>query len=235
MWFRHCGNQKCTAEKKNYLYFAERMPTKEHWRLFPALKDRTAYLDIETTGFAYPCHITTIALYDGAEVRCYVYGQNMNEFLSDLLHYDLIVTFNGKQFDIPFIEREFEVELDAIVLDLRFVMRDLGLRGGLKNCEKALGIKRQGLEDVNGYFAVCLWQKFISQMDSAALETLLAYNSADAVNLERMMVIAYNEKLKDTPFYDAYRMEEPVSPEIPYSPHLPVIRSIKEKPGCKAY
>ena len=49
-----------------------------------------------------------------------------------------------------------------------------------------------------------------------ALETLLAYNCQDTVNLETLMVMAYNLKLKDTPFREMHKLELPVMPPIPY-------------------
>ena len=59
-------------------FFAATLPSALHWRLFPEFRHRLAYLDIETTGLAPPQDkITTIALYDGRDVRCYVRGQNL--------------------------------------------------------------------------------------------------------------------------------------------------------------
>ena len=51
--------------------------------------------------------ITTIALYDGDEVRTYVNGRNLDAFKEDILDYKVLVTFNGKCFDEPFIEQYF--------------------------------------------------------------------------------------------------------------------------------
>ena len=31
-------------------YFVDRLPAKEHWRIFPEFRSSTAYIDIETTG-----------------------------------------------------------------------------------------------------------------------------------------------------------------------------------------
>ncbi|MBW2193860.1 MAG: exonuclease, partial [Deltaproteobacteria bacterium] len=46
------------------------------------------------------------------------------------------------------------------------------------------------------------------------LETLLAYNIQDVLTLEALMVIAYNLKIKDTPFY-GNPLPAPLLPEIP--------------------
>lgn len=43
-----------------------------------------------------------------------------------------------------------------------------------------------------GFFAVLLWQEFQQTGNIKALETLLVYNIEDVVNLETLMVLAYN-------------------------------------------
>src|SRR5438552_3647791 len=49
----------------NVAYFAGRLPSNQHWRLFREFQDACAFLDIETTGQFGDSAITTIALYDG--------------------------------------------------------------------------------------------------------------------------------------------------------------------------
>ena len=51
----------------------------------------------------------------------------------------MIVTYNGKSFDIPFIENYFNIRLDHAQIDLRYVLYSLGFRGGLKGCRKTAG------------------------------------------------------------------------------------------------
>jgi len=44
-----------------------------------------AYLDIETTGLdSYYNEITTIALYDGENIKHYINGENLEEFKKEL-------------------------------------------------------------------------------------------------------------------------------------------------------
>ena len=62
---------------------------------------------------------------------------------------------------------------------------------------------------MDGYLAVLLWQDFAATNNPRALETLLAYNILDAVNLEMLMVKAYNMKLKETPFLETHRLDLP--------------------------
>jgi len=98
------------------------------------------------------------------------------------------------------MESYFGIELDQVHLDLRYNLRSLGYTGGLKGCERKAGIDRGDLEGVDGYFAVLLWDDYQRNKNEKALKSLLAYNIQDVVNLETLMVLSYNLKLKDTPF-----------------------------------
>ena len=199
-------------------FFAERLPANEQWRLFPHFREHIAYLDIETTGLGNSGdHITTIALYDGQTIHHYVYGENLPQFKHDILDYDLLVTFNGKCFDIPFITSYFGMALPTPHIDLRFVFRALGYRGGLKKIERTLGFDRGDLAEVDGYFAVLLWYDYCKGKNHAALDSLLAYNILDAVNLEALLVHAYNLHIANTPFAEALRLPTPISPANPFA------------------
>ena len=222
--------QKSLAEFKthNASYFADRLPGNEQWRLYPDFRDSVAYFDIETTGLRPELStITTIALYDSRDVRYYVHGRNLNDFVDDIQQYKLLVTYNGKCFDIPFVERFFDIEVKAAHIDLRYVLASMGYKGGLKGCERQLGIDRGELDGVDGYFAVLLWSEFVEHGSERALETLLAYNIEDVVNLEQLMVLAYNMKIKRTPFAESHKCVVPDPPQLPFKPDTKTIMKIR--------
>jgi uncharacterized protein YprB with RNaseH-like and TPR domain len=209
-------------------YFDLHLPSQQHWRLFPEFRHSIAYLDIETTGLGAPGDvITTIVLYDGRTISHYVQGENLDAFRDDVEKYALLVTYNGKCFDLPFIRSYFDVPMPHAHIDLRYVLASLGYRGGLKGCERQLGIDRGDLVDVDGYFAVLLWRDYRRRGDRRALETLLAYNVLDVVNLETLMVMAYNLKLRDTPFADSHTLPSPVSPANPFQADRATIERIR--------
>lgn len=211
-------------------YFFSLIPKAQHWRAFRDFRHSVAYVDIETSGlYSDQAYITTISLYDGNQIKTYVRGDNLQDFTKDIFHYQLIVTYNGKCFDIPFIENYFRIKVDIPHIDLRYVLHNLGFKGGLKGCEKQLGIDREELEGVDGYFAVLLWQDYIATHNAKALDTLLAYNIADVVNLEKLMITAYNLNLKQTPFYDDLKIPEPTPPHSPYQADMETIIKIKTK------
>ncbi len=206
-------------------FFARRIPASQQWRLFSDFRGQTAYLDIETTGLEADCTISTIAVYDGSTMATYVNGQNLDDFIDDIRRYKLLVTYNGKCFDVPVIERFFGLTLGHAHIDLRYVLASLGLKGGLKRCEAQLGMDRGELEDIDGLFAVILWKAYLRNRDEQALETLLSYNLQDAINLESLMVAAFNMKLRQTPFDGGLRL---AMPEIPANP-IPAHRSTVEQ------
>jgi len=213
-------------------YFYDLLPSREHWRMFPQFAHTTAYLDIETTGLGTPDDIvTTIVLYDGRTIRHYVRDENLMDFRDDVADYQLLVTYNGKTFDVPFLRNLLGVAMNHAHIDLRYVLASLGYRGGLKACEERLGLGRTDLADVDGAFAVLLWWDYRNNANPKALETLLAYNALDVVNLATLMPMAYNMKLKATPFSDSHRLAVPQPPPVPFKPDLRTIQRIRREHG----
>jgi uncharacterized protein YprB with RNaseH-like and TPR domain len=214
-------------ENKNARYFENLLPASQHFRLFPEFRDTCVFLDIETTGLETTSTITTIALYDGACVRYYVQGKNLDAFLGDIQQYQVIVTYNGKTFDLPFIQNHFQCQLPHAHIDLRYILKSLGFAGGLKKCERAMGIDRQELDGVDGYFAILLWEEYQKNRNPKALDTLLAYNIEDVINLETLMVKAYNLKIKGTCFSGSHTIPEPPKATNPVVPDRQIIRELK--------
>ena len=84
------------------------------------------------------------------------------------------------------------------------------------------------------FFAVLLWHDYKRNENQKALETLLAYNIQDVLTLENLMVIAYNIKIKDTPFYES-QLPAPVLPEIPFKVDMETVNRIKGDAGYSIY
>ena len=223
----HTLKSSVTALSDDPNFFTKRLDSSEVWRIFPHYRARTAYLDIETTGLDAFAEVTTIALYDGKEVFTFINGINLDDFVDAIGRYQVIVSYNGKSFDIPILERFFQIKLNQAQIDLRYVLARLGFKGGLKGCERMLGMNRGELDGVDGSFAVLLWQRYRDYNDQQALHTLLAYNTLDTVNLERLAVEAYNRNLAGSPFAEQLLLPFPAAPTLAFHADPQCVERIK--------
>jgi len=178
--------------KRDYRFFSQLLPPREHWRAYSHFSDKIAYLDIETNGRYGPEEITVIGLYDGISPRFFLRGKDLEKFPREIKKYDLIVTFFGTCFDLPFLQRQFPgLEFPQLHIDLCFLSRRLGYRGGLKHIETRLGIQRsEETVGIDGAQAVYLWRQY-QRGSRDALDLLIQYNREDIVNLETLLEILY--------------------------------------------
>ncbi len=175
-------------EAGNSRFFAACLKSRDHWRLFDTFRRRALFLDIETSGEpAGYGHATVIGLYANGRLTSLVYGDTLTE---DRLHEafeqaDLLVTFFGSVFDVPFLRAAFpRLEIRLPHFDLCFAARRLGLHGGLKHIETAFSIPRDAdLNGLDGWDAVRLWREWQCGRESS-LDLLIRYNAADTCNLE---------------------------------------------------
>ena len=152
-----------------------------------------AYLDIETTGLSpFSCEITVLGIYlcngNDTEFVQLVGGDITPYNMLDALNgVDIIYTYNGSRFDLPFINSQLGINL-AELFSHRDLMYDCwrsNLKGGLKAVERQLGIDRD-LKGVDGHEAVRLWWRYVDSFDLDALNTLLEYNKEDVINLKTL-------------------------------------------------
>jgi uncharacterized protein YprB with RNaseH-like and TPR domain len=168
-------------------FFADMLPNREMWRLYPRFREEAVFLDIETTGLSRRSAITVVGLARAGEFRALVRGHDLTrqELADELEGARMIVTFNGASFDLPMLRGQFNSSgLDLPHLDLRFLARRVGLVGGLKRVERELGLERdREFAMMTGEDAVHLWHLWERRGNAKALDLLLMYNEADVVNL----------------------------------------------------
>ncbi len=187
-------------EQKDAAFFERLCALGEAWRLFPEFADNCVYLDIETTGLSTVFDtVTMVGLYDGRKYHLFVDGDNLQEFPEQLKKYSVVITFNGSGFDLRFLKLAFpQLVVPPVHIDLRWVSRKLGMKGGLKEIESKLGIRRPSeIEDLTGHDATVLWAKHL-RGDKHALAQLIQYNSEDVVHLKAIMEIAYDQLSQKT-------------------------------------
>jgi uncharacterized protein YprB with RNaseH-like and TPR domain len=186
-------------QRQEHRFFHYMLGSKEAWRAWPAFRETCLYLDIETDGGMSGDSVTTIGMYNGSEFRALVKGKDLDEFPELLKDYRMVVTFFGGGFDLPMLQKRFKgLRFDQIHLDLCPTLRRLGLRGGLKKIEKQLNINRgDDTDGLGGLDAIRLWRRYTLLRDDKALETLIAYNREDVVNLETLADYAYRRLRKE--------------------------------------
>ncbi len=152
-----------------------------------------AYLDIETTGLSpWYGEITVVGIhivneFDTRFIQLVGEDITADSILEALEGVEVIHTYNGSRFDLPFIYCRLGVNLAKLFrhCDLMYDCWRNNLYGGFKVVETQLGIQRR-LKDITGYEAVRLWCRYVNDYDEDALATLLEYNKEDVINLKTL-------------------------------------------------
>jgi uncharacterized protein YprB with RNaseH-like and TPR domain len=182
-------------QDRNARYFARCLKAREHWRLYDAFQSRAVYLDIETTGEPPSFgEVTLVGLYGNGRMTSLIQGESLcqERLQQELSRYDLIITFAGSLFDLPYLRAKYpRLILDHPHFDLCFAARRLGLKGGLKRIEAQVGLTRpEEVQGLDGWEAVRLWQAW-RRGEGEALQLLLRYNECDVRNLEPLAAFLY--------------------------------------------
>lgn len=203
-------------------FFHDRLPSSTRWRAYPDFINGAAFLDIETTGLSPGYAYTTlVGILDRDGYTAYLRGDNLDELPEALLKYDLIVTFNGASFDLPFLRKEFQASekadepgatdmfANAVHIDLRYPLKQAGYTGGLKRIEKRTGTGRSSaLSKLAGADAVTLWN-IACEGEPGAVETLVRYNAEDVASLPELARLAYDMLTSRLP------LSVPAAPRFP--------------------
>jgi len=185
--------QKALLEE-NPSYFTNRLPQKEMWRLYDQFKEQSCFLDIEidSTG-----KVILVGISDYYTTSTFIQRINLEKSLleKELSKYKLLITFNGSSFDLPKLKKQLQLDFNIPHIDLKPLCVNLNLKGGLKEVEKTLNLKRP--KHLYGN-PVELWKAFHASGDGEYLELLIDYNKEDIENLKGVMEYCYkklNEKI----------------------------------------
>jgi uncharacterized protein YprB with RNaseH-like and TPR domain len=194
------GKARKNLEVGNEAFFGKKVPNRSYWRMYENFSDSVAFFDIETTGLDERRNkVTTVSIYRNGESRTLVRGQDLTEerLKEEFFESSLIVSFNGKRFDQPFLEHNYDLQIKNPHIDLMYLCKRVGLTGGLKKVEKDLGIDRGDLDDVDGREAVRLWKRYERHDDEEALEKLVHYNQLDAENLQNLLETVHDRLARE--------------------------------------
>ena len=171
---------------------------------------RVGILDIETTGLSPSQHqviIGGILVFDGDKTgttRQYLSEGPLDEkellysYLREVNKCDLLITYNGKSFDMNFLEiREnksgFPTSQFPYNLDLYLVIRKASdLRSRLPNLrqktiENYLGLGGQRRDTINGLESIQLYQDYIKTGNEKARDKILLHNRDDLYQLYKLL------------------------------------------------
>ncbi len=165
------------------------MPPKELWRLYPLVREECCFLDLEIDGRGI---MTVVGISNYFTSNFFVRGVNLEKALieKELQKFKAIITFNGSSFDLPKLKKQLDVNLNYLHIDLKPLCVNLGLRGGLKEIERQLNLKRP--QHLYGN-PIELWKAFHASGDREWLQLLLDYNREDIENLKLIMEKVYKE------------------------------------------
>lgn len=188
-------------QSRDAAFFIRVLPRSEHWRLAAAMPDRAVFLDIETTGLSRIYHrLTVIGWAQAGQFHAAVGDPTAEqaEHLADMFKSSILVTYNGAHFDVPFLRHHIpQLPLPSAHVDLRHLGQRLGLTGGQKKVEIALGLERDDeVAGLDGSAAPALWFRH-QRGDRDALPLLLKYNHADVDGL-RVLLASMSTLLEPT-------------------------------------
>lgn len=179
-----CINRaKIAYRNSDISWFKENWPSSETWRLYDYFKDECCFIDIEGD-------INIIGIFDGYQTRTMIRHINFDKRIlrDELNKYKLIITYNGGSYDLPKLEKYFNLSNELIHIDLKTACRRIGLIGGLKLIEKELSIKRSS--HLYGSAASC-YRTFLASGKREWLEGLVEYNEQDCMSLKTIIEYCY--------------------------------------------
>lgn len=180
-------------EVGNSVFFGEKLPSSEIWRTYRNFEQETCFFDIETTGLDKTKNkVTTVSFHRNGETTTLVRGKDLTRenLKQEMFKSKILVSFNGKRFDQPFLEHNFNLNIQNPHIDLMYCCKNIGLEGGLKKIEKDLNVERE-LEDIDGREAVKLWKQYEKHGKEDSLQKLVKYNRYDTRNLKDIMEIVH--------------------------------------------
>ncbi len=189
---------------------------------------KVIYLDIETTGLTPGRDkITTVAILDGDTCHHFTRDENLDDLVPylDANGDKAICTFNGTNFDLPFIEQETGRTITNRTIDAFLLSSErLFIPGGLKMLRKGFGWT--GAEEQNsGADAIWLWAKWQREHDAACRDAMLEYCADDVLSLRFVLAHLFN-------LWAAGRGIEPLAvPPVPQRSPSPLLQDVAR---CRA-
>ena len=173
---------------------------------------RIGFFDIETTGLSPDrCRLILagLAYYEGDNlIAKQIFADDPSEepevitaVLNELKDFDMIVTYNGKRFDIPFLIKRAQknrIHLNEALpynLDLYPAVRSFSpLRAMLpdlkqKTVERFTGLAQTRTDEISGADSVKLYYHYTGTKDNKIRDVILLHNRDDVTQLSKLLKV----------------------------------------------
>ncbi len=141
----------------------------------------------------------------------------IEETLSILNDADVIVTYNGRSFDMPFLTKRAEAcgisVPERFNLDVYLLLRSYSSLGDMlpglrqKDSEAFLGISRERTDDISGFESVKLFEKYMNTGSFALRDKLLLHNADDIRQLYKLLPIIRSTDIHRAMFCSGFPVE----------------------------
>lgn len=181
-------------QEGNSSYFVGKLPGKEMWRLYQHFRDECCFLDIETDMWG---KVTVVGISNYYDSKAFVRHFNLDAkaIAREIQKYKVLITFNGSSFDLPKLRKQLGIIISVPHIDLKPLCVNLGLKGGLKEVERRLNLKRPEHLLLD---PVACWENFQATNDGEQLQLLVDYNKEDIENLKGVMEWCYRALSRQT-------------------------------------
>jgi len=181
-------------------------PRGEFRRFLRADSTKTMFLDAETTGFSNtPLFLVGLIYFDGESfvidqlfARDYSEEANLLHYFSELApRFDMLITFNGKSFDAPFIRDRMiyhrkPFEWTQTHIDILHHARRRW-KGEVPDCKlqtlESYICHRRRVDDVPGELVPDVYREFVQSGDTRLLADVFHHNALDLITLVELTVV----------------------------------------------
>lgn len=150
--------------------------------------------------------------------------ETLQAYLKAIEETDVLLTYNGQHFDIPFIKTRSRIRQMPFNLDLYLLVKNhCPIRTFLPNLkqktvENFMGLWEHRSDEISGKESVDLYYRYLSEKDPVLKEKILLHNHDDVLQLYRLLAVLNKSDLHSA----MYHMGFPVSISDPDAPGLTV-------------
>lgn len=145
--------------------------------------------------------------------------QTLDEFWKAVSEKDVLITFNGQHFDLPFMKerahgaiKEFPFHLDLYLMVKKFSPIKKFLPNlKQKSIENYMGLWQYRKDEISGKDSVDLYYRFLSEKTQELKELILLHNHDDILQLYRLLKVLEKTELHKAMFCSGFPVKSGTS------------------------